>query len=79
MANIEAKTAKDMDGKTLRVGDKVIYVPYSEEPNTPIRVVEIKRIRRQGYDGTILTTEPSPEACYPHHMSCVAKRSRKVG
>jgi hypothetical protein len=73
----EAKTATDANGRKIRVGDKVEAMDiYSGEWSG--RIVEVARIHRQGYDGTIVTTSPAPIAEYPHHFSHQASKTRKV-
>lgn len=67
--NLPAKYATVKGGKKVRVGDTVLFQPD--------RPVIIKAIHRQGYDGTILTTSPSPKREYPHHFSGRASDAEK--
>lgn len=72
-----AKTATDANGKKIRIGDKIEAMDIYSEQWTG-RIVEVIKIHRQGYDGTIVTTTPSPTAEYPHHFSHQASKTRKV-
>jgi hypothetical protein len=76
-ADRNAKTATDSKGQKVRVGDTVRAINGRDDKPTgpPVRVV---KIHRQGYDGTILTTDPAPESDYPHHFSRAAKYCVRV-
>ena len=75
--NPSANSARGMDGKVIRRGDMVSLVdPYDGKTvHPPVLVLDIYR---QGYDGTILHTEPAPSPEFPHHKQCVAKNAMKV-
>lgn len=73
----EAKTAKDINGDTVRVGDSVEAMDiYSGEWSG--RIVKVAGIHRQGYDGTILTCTPAPIAEFPHHYTHQASKTRRI-
>jgi hypothetical protein len=65
----DAAVAKDKNGVKLKVGD---WVTFGKG-----RKVKIVRMHKQGADGTILTTEPSPDAEYLHSKSGRASRAEK--
>lgn len=68
----ECKSAKDVAGRRVVVGDFVQAVDdVCNVIGEPVRVV---KIHRQGYDGTILTTDYPLEPDYPHHVSRAASR-----
>jgi hypothetical protein len=75
--NQEAKTATDSKGQKVVVGDTVRAInPRDDKPTGP--PVRVTSIHRQGFDGTILTTDPAPESDYPHHFSRAAKHCVRV-
>ena len=61
------QTAKDRDGRTIRVGSRVTC--FSIYTGEPMNTVTVTRIERQGADGTIVTTEPAPSNEYPNHKA----------
>ena len=63
--NRKAKFATGMDGRKIQPGDFVISAKGV--------YATVMRIHRQGYDGTIITTDIAPDPDYPHHFSGVAK------
>lgn len=73
MSYLQAKTAKDCDGKLLKVGDWVNTTPHTFF----MRNVRIEKMHRQGKDGTIIHTSAAPDPQFPHHMSIRARDVRK--
>lgn len=70
----EAKTAKDRDGNTLKVGCMILYkgCKSGEHFTIPTEPVTIVRMHKQGANGTVLTCDKAPKPEYPHHLSCRA-------
>jgi hypothetical protein len=69
------KTARDIDGKKIVVGDRVQLstriTRYNDDDNIGIGypVVVVVKIHAQGADGTILTTDSAPDIAFPLHTS----------
>lgn len=74
--NKPANSATDVSGRRITVG---CYVSAVDEHGTSIGPpVRVTKIHRQGYDGTILTTDMAPETDYPHHFSRASRRCMVV-
>jgi hypothetical protein len=72
---LEVKSFKDMDGKTVKVGDKIRYVsPRSDKENEKVRTV--KRITKQGYFISVFVEE-MPHAWH-QPSTCVRKVEQGV-
>lgn len=81
MAYRECKSARDMHGRKIAVGDRVQFIKYENKVDGGPHgcpPVTVKGIHAQGADGTILTTDPAPDPDYPHHFSCRASRALVV-
>lgn len=74
--NTEAKSATDRNGTKVRVGD--IVCCFSIYDGSRLNSIVIKKITRQGYDGTILHSDTPPNDEFPHHFSQIAKYTEKA-
>ena len=71
-------TATSADGQKIRVGDTVRLRIHYGGVDTLGPEVTVRSLHAQGYDGTIVTTDPAPDPDFPHHFSGRAKRFYKV-
>jgi hypothetical protein len=70
-------SAKDANGKKVKVGDRVNIISIYADKNVINTGIEIKAMHHQGADGTILHFNVAPNPEYPYHFSHVAKRTIK--
>ena len=71
------KKATGKDGKPIRVGDLVQTVSIYEL-NKLMNRARVLRIRRQGYDGTILDLDGPADPIYPHNKTHRASYAFRV-
>ena len=68
MTYVHCKTATTLDGKKVRVGDKVKPVSYYTKKEFGT-ICTITDMWKQGMDGTIARFDIAPDPEYPHHFS----------
>jgi len=71
------KTAKDIYGKVIKVGDKVVAHSIYD----PIRyniIGIVTQLHHQGKDGAIVTTNISLDPVYKHNNTHIARYCEKV-